>query len=128
MMACHLFGAKPLPEPVWAYISWILKNKFQWNIDSDINIFIQENVFQNVVFEMAINFIGFNGLRNEPLALITLQGRHNGHDGVLNHQPHHCLFNRLFRHRSKKTSKLGVTGLFCGEFTGDRWIPHTNGQ
>ena len=28
---------------------------------------------------------------------------------------------------SKKTSKLRVTGL-CGEFTGDRWIPRTNGQ
>ena len=34
--------------------------------------------------------------------------------------PHHCLLNRLFRRRSKKTSKLRVTGL-CGEFTGDRW-------
>ena len=29
-----------------------------------------------------------------------------------NHQPHHCLLNRLFRRRSKKTSKLRVTG-FC---------------
>ena len=28
-----------------------------------------------------------------------------------NHQPHDCLFNRLFRRRSKKTSKLRVTGL-----------------
>ena len=32
-------------------------------------------------------------------------------DGVSNHQPHHCLLNRLFRRRSKKTSKLHVTGL-----------------
>ena len=28
-----------------------------------------------------------------------LQWRHNGCDGVLNHQPHHCLLNRLFRRR-----------------------------
>ena len=35
---------------------------------------------------------------------------HNGHDGVSNHQPHHCLLSRLFRSRSKKTSKLRVTG------------------
>ena len=34
----------------------------------------------------------------------------------------------LFRHRSKKTSKLHITGLFCGEFTGDWWIPCTKGQ
>ena len=45
------------------------------------------------------------------LAYRTLQWRHNGHDGVSNHQPHDCLRNRLLRHRSKKTSKLRVTGL-----------------
>ena len=54
--------------------------------------------------------------------------RHNGHDGVSNHQPHNCLLNRLFRCTAKKTSKLRVTGLLCGELTGDRWIPHTKGQ
>ena len=45
---------------------------------------------------------------------ISLQWRHIGHDGVLNHQPHHCLLNRLFRRRSKKTSKLRVTVLCAG--------------
>ena len=45
---------------------------------------------------------------------ITLQWRHNGRDGVSNHQPHHCLLNRLFRSRSKKTSKLPVTDLCAG--------------
>ena len=44
----------------------------------------------------------------------TLQWRHNGRDGISNHQPHHCLLNRLFRHRSKKTSKVRVTGLCAG--------------
>ena len=52
----------------------------------------------------------------------ALQWRHNGHDGVSNHQPYDCLLNRLFRRRSKKTSKLCVTGLCGGEFTDDRWI------
>ena len=45
---------------------------------------------------------------------ISLQWRHNGRDGVSNHQPHHCLLNRLFRRRSKKISKLRVTGLCAG--------------
>ena len=40
----------------------------------------------------------------------TLRWRHYGRDGVSNHQPHDCLLNRLFRRRSKKTSKLRVTG------------------
>ena len=34
---------------------------------------------------------------------------HYGRDSVSNYQPHHCLFNPLFR--SKKTSTLRVTGL-----------------
>ena len=40
--------------------------------------------------------------------------RHNEHDVVSNHQPYDCLLNRSFRRRSKKTSKLGVTGLCVG--------------
>ena len=44
----------------------------------------------------------------------SLQWRHNGRDGVSNHQPHECLLNRSFRRRSKKTSKLRVTGLCQG--------------
>ena len=43
----------------------------------------------------------------------TLQWRHNESDGVSNHRRLDCLLNRLFRRRSKKTSKLRVTGL-CG--------------
>ena len=44
----------------------------------------------------------------------SLQWRHNGHDGVSNHQPYNCLLNHLLRHWSKKTSKLRVTGLCLG--------------
>ena len=40
----------------------------------------------------------------------SLQWRHNGRRGVSKHQPHDCLFKR----RSKKTSKLRVTGLCVG--------------
>ena len=40
-----------------------------------------------------------------------LQWRHDMRDSVSNNQPHNCLLDRLFRRRSKKTSKLRVTGL-----------------
>ena len=40
-----------------------------------------------------------------------LEWRHNERDGVSNHQLLDCLLNRLFRRRSKKTSKLRVTGF-----------------
>ena len=46
--------------------------------------------------------------------LYSLQWRHNEWDFVSNHQPHDCLLNRLFRCRSKKTSKLRITGLCEG--------------
>ena len=54
---------------------------------------------------------------NQLLHVSTLRWRHNGCDSVSNHQPHDCLLNRLFRHRSKKTSKLRVTGLCAGNST-----------
>ena len=46
--------------------------------------------------------------------IMTLHWRHNDRVGVSNRQPHGCLLNRLFRRRSKKTSKLRVTGLCPG--------------
>ena len=46
--------------------------------------------------------------------MFTLQWRHNGSDGVSNHRRLDGLLNRLFRCRSKKTSKLCVTGLCEG--------------
>ena len=55
---------------------------------------------------------------------ITLQWRHNDHDGVSNRQPHGCLLNRLFRRRSKKISKLRVTGLCVGNSPGPVNSPH----
>ena len=70
----------------------------------------------------------------------TLHWRHNELDGVSNHQPHNCLHNRLFRHRSKKISMLRVAGLcegnspVTGEFPAQKasnaenvsiwWRPH----
>ena len=53
----------------------------------------------------------------------TLRWRRNGHGGVSNHQPHHCLLNRLFGCRSKKTSKLHVTGLCAGNSPGTGEFP-----
>ena len=55
---------------------------------------------------------------------VPLHWRHNDHDGVSNHQPHGCLLNRLFRRRSKKTSKLRVTGLCEGNSPGPVNSPH----
>ena len=44
----------------------------------------------------------------------SLLWRHAGRDGISNHQSYDCLLNRLFSRRSKKTSKLRVTGFCAG--------------
>ena len=62
----------------------------------------------------------------EQTTTTTLQGRHNGHDDVSNHQPHDCFFNHLFRRRSQKTSNLRFTVWRCHHEVpwtlGTRWL------
>ena len=57
-------------------------------------------------------------------ALKSLRWRQNGRDSVSNHQPGHCLLSLLFGRRSKKTSKLRVTGLCVGNSPGPVNSPH----
>ena len=83
---------------------WIFKVKF-WN--SCISGIDGSDSFDSWILQ-AVN----SGMGKIKIYM-SLQWRHNGRDSVSNHQPHHCLLNRLFRRRSKKTSKLRVTGL-CG--------------
>ena len=59
----------------------------------------------------------------DTLARNALQWHHNERDDVSNHQPHDCLPNRLFRYRSKNTSKLRVTGLCEGNSPGTGEFP-----
>ena len=51
----------------------------------------------------------------DPSDVLTLQWGHNEPNGVSNHRCLGGLLNRLFRRRSKKTSKLRVTGLCAGD-------------
>ena len=53
----------------------------------------------------------------------TLLWRHNGLDGISNHQPQDCFLKRLFRCRSKKTSKLCATGICAGNSPGTGEFP-----
>ena len=64
------------------------------------------------------------GIFTERSTFNTLQWHHNKRDCVSNHQPRDCLLNRLFRLRSKKTSKLRVTSLCAGNSPGPVNSPH----
>ena len=74
----------------------------RWERDRWQNLF---SAFKQVVYERGYRAV---------ISFIPLQWRHNGRYGVSNHQPHDCLLKRLFRRRTKKTSKLRVTGLCAG--------------
>ena len=66
---------------------------------------------------LIVRLLGFNGVYWNSGVFsfvfpLSLRWRHNGHDGVSNHQPHICLLHLLFGRRSKKTPKqVRVTGL-----------------
>ena len=60
---------------------------------------------------------------NNSWSAWPLRWRHNELDGVSDHQPHDCLLIHLFRRRSKKTSKVRVTGLCVGNSPGTGEFP-----
>ena len=62
-------------------------------------------------WDLRSHFSTFTGLH---VSTFTLQWHHNERDGVSNHRRLDGFLNRLFRRRSKKTSKLHVTGLCEG--------------
>ena len=94
-----------------------LRNRLQWNFNQNTKLFIHENASEYILGEMAailfrLSLVCWQTML--PFLIFPLQWRQNGHDSVSNHQPHDCLLNRLFRRRSKRTSKLRVTGLCVG--------------
>ena len=61
--------------------------------------------------------------KTEPTAWLlsyckyTLQWRHNGRDGISDHQPPECILNCLSSHRSKEIGKAPHHWPLCGDFT-----------
>ena len=89
----------------------------QWRTsDSSMNtLFYGKKIRDRKFHSRCHSIYMWQKIRKLPLYMMeSLQWRHNGCDSVSNHQPHDCLLNRLYRRRSKKTSKLRVTGLCAG--------------
>ena len=59
---------------------------------------------------------------------IPLQWRLNRRDSVSNHQPHDLFTQPFIQTQTKENIKAPRHWPLCGEFSGDRWIPRTNGQ
>ena len=99
------------PTDHWMMVFMVL---FQWCS------YIYCKVIILKTFDLAFIIALYDGTSDA----MSLHWRHNYHDGVSNHQPQSCLLNRLFRRRSKKTSKLRVTGLCAGNSPGSVNSPH----
>ena len=53
IMACPLFGTKPLSKPMLGYCQLDPMNKLQWKFSKNTQLFIHENAYENIVCEMA---------------------------------------------------------------------------
>ena len=56
--------------------------------------------------------------------VMALQWRHNGHDCVSNHQPYHCLHNRLFNTDQRKHQSSASLAFVRGIHRGPVNSPH----
>ena len=56
-MACRLFGAKALPEPLLPHCQLDFWEQISVTFESDSIIFIQENAFENVVCQNGGHFV-----------------------------------------------------------------------
>ena len=97
---------------IWG-AKWCCSGQWSWR-DVDMTL--------HVLFARALEWLA--GWILTAKSSLTLQWRHNDHDSVSNHQPHGCLLNRLFGRRSKKTSKLRVTGFCAGNSQRPMNFPH----
>ena len=79
-----------------------------------VEIPYRDNDHEDILAARRFDLLKKITIRVEIRIMVSLQWHHNEHDSVSNHQPHDFLLNRLFRRRSKKTSKLRVTGLCEG--------------
>ena len=113
-MVLVLFVALSANQCLLVTTAW---DKSQWNCNENTN----KNLSRICIWKCCLQAWRHHDMQTQ---ICTLQWRHNDHDGVSNHQPHGCLLNRLFRCRSKKTSKLCITGLYAGNSPGPVNSPH----
>ena len=114
-MACCLTAPGHYLNQCWLIISKVEWHSSKGNFTRDTSAINHWDYLTNQVPKMSFKFPRGNELSYFRMhCSCALLWRHNGHGSISNHQPHDCFLNRLFRRRSKKLSKLRVTGLCAG--------------
>ena len=128
-LPCQLWSHKELKRyaGVFCNLQIVVSARF-WFISDDMTIELNSASLKIV----AVLYDNYNTSEDiTVLDTFPLQWRHNQCKSVSNHRRHDCLFNRLFRRRSKKTSKFRVAGICEGnspvtdEYFAQRAIPVT---
>ena len=125
----------PKATTTWKHQRSALWTRYDWNVRPMTRIFTSQGDgnAKNVIWWRHHEWFASD---ERPESLLTgmteaphgtsVQWRHNGRDGASNHRRLGGLLNRLFRRRSKKTSKFRVTDLcegnssVTGEFPSQR--------
>ena len=116
VMACHPTGAKPYPASNADVLSIGFLGQNSNKIWNKIPFSWFKRIHSKCRQKNGGHFVEAPIRRSKAsfASVCTLQWRHNVRDDVSNHRRLDCLHNRVFRHRSKKTSKLRFTGLCDG--------------
>ena len=101
---------------------WIVyDNAMKWKIFQRYWSFVRTTTGHRWIFSTGPVMRSFYGI-------LSLQWRHNVHDGVSNHRLSHMFDQLLLQAQIKENIKAPRHWPLCGEFTGGRWIPRTKGQ
>ena len=99
--------------PLWRHCN--VPDSFKWPIAILWQRFVVGHHFCPVLVSLFSDNIDIHNCHYGDVIMDT--------NGVSNHQPHHCLLNRLFGCRSNNTSKLRVIGLCVGNSPGTGEFP-----
>ena len=99
------------------YCIWLVANR-HWVVlgihPKAVDLFKCQKLFLCRLWNTIETLWPRSSLRRYPLAsstAVSLRWRHNSRDGPSDHQRLGCLLSRLFRRRSRKTTKFRTTGL-----------------
>ena len=114
-------GRKLTVMSTWASSNWCM---FQVQLLVSNNLTQKQMVFNGLIIHYSTQMacISYQNICID-IDPLSLQWQHNERHGISNHRHLSCLLNRLFRVRSKETSKLGVTGLCEGNTLGTGDFP-----
>ena len=113
-MACNVIRVQPWFEPMLYIV----------NSSPLVPHIYASMIWVSISSGNGLSTIGLQPITWIPILICSLQWPHHGRDSVSNNQPHDCLLNHFFRRRSKKTSKLRVTGPCAGNSPGPANSPH----